>query len=281
MLLAVLVFTALAFFLIAYLLMIIFKNEIEIWRSDKLKKYDEQLSLAWMDFKPGTFLNVQLLLAVALFMSITFLYINPLPGLVAGIAGFHAPPFLLKRRIAARRQKFDFQMVEAMDILAGSIKSGQTVATAFQTMAKHMPKPISEEVGYMLASQKLGDPLGVALKRIAERMQSKNLDLIISSILIAEKTGGNLIETFQTLAESVRQIYQLENKIRTSTAQERMQGNILAIIPLALMVAMFFLNRPMIMPLFQTPVGIGILGVIILFEMVGLFFIRKLVHQEV
>ena len=202
-------------------------------------------------------------------------------GLLIGVAGFFAPSLYLNHKVKARREQFDMQMIEAMDVLSGSIKSGQTIAQAFQALVKHMPKPISEEVGIMLTSQRLGEPLGVALKRMADRMQSKNLDLIISSILIAEKTGGNLVETFQTMAESVREIYQLENKIKTSSAQERMQGNVLSIIPFALMIALFFINKPMILPLFTTLPGNIILATVILFEMIGIFFIRKLVHQEV
>ncbi len=281
MLILILAISGFAVFLIAFALLIRFKTDLENFKEQKLKFYKEQTSLAWINIKPGTILSMQLFFAMGAFIVFSIILGSTFMGLLIGVAGFFAPSLYLNHKVKARREQFDMQMIEAMDVLSGSIKSGQTIAQAFQALVKHMPKPISEEVGIMLTSQRLGEPLGVALKRMADRMQSKNLDLIISSILIAEKTGGNLVETFQTMAESVREIYQLENKIKTSSAQERMQGNVLSIIPFALMIALFFINKPMILPLFTTLPGNIILATVILFEMIGIFFIRKLVHQEV
>ena len=281
MLILILAISGFAVFLIAFALLIRFKTDLENFKEQKLKLYKEQTSLAWINIKPGTILSMQLFFAMGAFIVFSIILGSTFMGLLIGVAGFFAPSLYLNHKVKARREQFDMQMIEAMDVLSGSIKSGQTIAQAFQALVKHMPKPISEEVGIMLTSQRLGEPLGVALKRMADRMQSKNLDLIISSILIAEKTGGNLVETFQTMAESVREIYQLENKIKTSSAQERMQGNVLSIIPFALMIALFFINKPMILPLFTTLPGNIILATVILFEMIGIFFIRKLVHQEV
>jgi tight adherence protein B len=133
----------------------------------------------------------------------------------------------------------------------------------------------------MLRENKLGIPLDKALQNMCERIPSNNLDLVVTSIVIARTAGGNLAEIFDQIASTVREISRLEGKIDALTAQGKLQGLVIGSLPLLLGYLIYLMDPEMMSTLWNDPIGWGIIGIIVLFESIGAFFIWKIVSIDI
>jgi tight adherence protein B len=204
-----------------------------------------------------------------------------LMGLLAGCAGWYSPRIWLVVAKRRRARKFEEQLLEALSTLSSSMRAGFSLIQALEMVAREMNPPLSQEFGLMLREHRLGVSLDAALQNMTSRMRSKNLDLVVTSILIARSTGGNLAEVFTSIADTMRNIQVIEGKIDALTAQGRLQGIVIGILPLAMGWLMFELDPEMMGILFSDPLGWGILGLIVLFEAIGAFFIWKIVNIDI
>ncbi|MCB0271826.1 MAG: type II secretion system F family protein [Bdellovibrionales bacterium] len=195
--------------------------------------------------------------------------------------GFHLLKIYLNFRWEKRLQKFDEQLVDALTLLSNSLKSGLNLSQGIQVLITEMHEPISQEFGTVMSQEKLGRTLDEAFETMMERIPSEDLAIAINSILILRETGGDLSETFQTISETIRQRRKIEGKIKSMTAQGKTQGAILMLLPFALIVAMYYLNPTYIMPLIKTELGWVLIFVMLVFQAVGFFWMRKIIKIDV
>ena len=113
------------------------------------------------------------------------------------------------------------------------------------------------------------------------RVPSQDLDLLATSIAISASVGGNLAEVFDRIAETVRERHRIEGRIDALTAQGKMQGLMVSVLPIIVGVAINFIDPELMRPLLTTPIGWGILAVMIIMEGLGYFFVRKITSIEV
>lgn len=180
-----------------------------------------------------------------------------------------------------RRLKFNLQLVDTLGTIANALRAGFSISQAFESVVENGEKPIKEEFALMLQQLRLGVSFEDALKAMDERVASDDLTLVVTSIDIARKTGGNLTEILDTIAQTIRSRMRIENRVRTLTAQGRFQGIIVSCLPLVLGVIFMAMRPDMMMP-FVTSVG-GIVCILIMFVLiiVGWFFIRKIIRIDV
>ena len=133
----------------------------------------------------------------------------------------------------------------------------------------------------MLKEHRLGLTLDEAMNNMGERVHSKNLDLVITSVQVARVAGGNLPQVFDDTALAIRDIRRLEEKIAVMTAQGRMQAWVLGALPVGMAVMIYKVDPTMVAPLWEDPIGWIILFFIALFEIAGIFMIRKIVSVDV
>ena len=133
----------------------------------------------------------------------------------------------------------------------------------------------------MLREQRLGVTLDEALGSLERRMGGDDLRLVVAAIRIAGDSGGNLAETLERLADTIRRKLGVEGKIRALTAQGRLQGWVMTSLPLAVCAALFVIDPVAMRPLFDTWQGWIVCAVVVLLEIAGLFFIRRIMDIDI
>lgn len=185
--------------------------------------------------------------------------------------------FFWERRISL----FNEQLVDALNLLANSLKSGLNLTQGLQVLIQESKNPISQEFGMVLSQEKLGLTIDEALEKMLERIPSDDLAIAIHSVLILREMGGNLSETFDTIASTIRERRKVSGKIKAMTQQGKLQGLILLLLPFGLGGALYVINPPYILPLVTTQLGWIMLMVMFLFQGVGALWIKKIVNIDV
>ena len=179
-----------------------------------------------------------------------------------------------------RRQAFERQMPEALSLIAGSLEAGHTFLHALEMMVEESEPPLSEEFERVLSETRLGDPLMDALDRMSDRLGIPDLAWVVQALRIQQSVGGKLAELLTTLAEFMRQREEIRREVRVLTAEGRLSGNILGVLPLFFMLIMQIMNPNWLKPLFQgwgPMVLAGAAGSVL----IGVGIIRKMAKVDV
>jgi len=180
-----------------------------------------------------------------------------------------------------RRLKLVLQLPDALLMVASSLRAGTSLQIAMDTTIRETPAPLSQELGVVVREQRLGLALEDALETMAGRLKLEEVDLVVAAMTIARDVGGNLAETLDQLARTLRAKAIMEGKIRSLTSQGKLQGLIVGALPLFLMMVLSHMQHEAMQPLFHTLVGWAVLGVIGILEIVGFLMIRKIVAIDV
>lgn len=201
-------------------------------------------------------------------------------ALLAGI-GFVFPWWSLKRRWGRRKEAVEEQLPDALISMSNSLRAGLTLPQSMQILVDNTNPPIAEEFGLLLKEHRMGLTLDEAMSNVSERIGSKNMDLVVTSIQVARVAGGNLPQVFEDTAEAIREISRLEAKIATMTAQGRLQAWVLGGLPVLMAFLIYKVDPTMIEPLWQDPIGFIILFFVAIMEIIGVYMIRKILSVDV
>lgn len=221
------------------------------------------------------------LIVVVLFMFSFSLLLGPLVGLLLGILAFMWPWLTLSKARRKRRERIEEMLPDALVSMGNSLRAGLTLAQALDILVDNTDPPISEEFGLLMKEHRLGLTLDEAMNNMSARVKSKNLDLVVTSIAVSRRTGGNLPQVFEDTATAIREIGRLESKIATMTSQGKLQAIVLGGLPFGMGAMIFWVDPTMIVPLWEDPIGWVILFFIFVFEIIGVFMIRKIVTVDV
>ena len=180
-----------------------------------------------------------------------------------------------------RRQKFNEQLPEALATMSNALRAGFSLSQAFESVVEQGDKPMCEEFAILQQQLRIGMSFEDALESMSSRVGSDDLTLVTTAILISRKTGGNVTEIFDKISETIRGRMKIERKVKTLTAQGRMQGILVSLMPLLLGVAMVILKPNMMIPFLCSFVGVISVLVVILLITVGWLFIRKITKIDV
>lgn len=184
---------------------------------------------------------------------------------------------LKKHRLAL----FEKQLPDAIDLMAGSLRSGNSLIGAFSLIGEEFPKPLSDEIGLIVREQKLGVSVDESLQNFANRMPYNSVILTVSTIRTAMQTGGELSDALNNIAKTLRNIEQAEGKIKALTAQGKMQAWVVGLMPVVLMLVLHKMEPEAMSELWSTQVGYMALGAIAILEFLGIIFIKKIVNIDV
>jgi len=195
--------------------------------------------------------------------------------------GLIIPRAYVKLRQFQRIKKIDNQLVDALILISNSLKSGYSFMQGMELVADEAPHPISTEFRRMLRETNLGYPVEQALDGLAERVPSEDLDLVVTVIKIQRQIGGNLSEILDKIVHTIRERVRIKGEISTLTAQGKLQGIILTLMPPAMAIGIYMMNPDFMMPLFTTMMGKMMLGAAFILQAIGGFFIKKIVEIKV
>ena len=222
--------------------------------------------------------------ALALFGLPLALFLLGQPPLLV-LAGFAAvlaaPRFVLARLARRRRRAINLALPDALAQIAGSMRAGSTFTNAMQAMVDEQPGPLGQEFGLVLREHRVGARLEDALDDLGERVQTEEMDLVISAALIAQEVGGNLAEILSRLSETLRRKLEMEGKIRALTAQGILQGRVVTALPLLILLALLALEPEATRPIYTSVLGWLFLGAVFALQLVGGLIIRKIVSIEI
>ncbi|MCX7842960.1 MAG: type II secretion system F family protein [Clostridia bacterium] len=245
------------------------------------KRIQLQLGKAHVLLKAEEFITIALACAV-LFMLMGFvLFKNASFALLFVLLGYLTPFFVLKSKIKAREKHLNDQLGDAISLISNSLKAGYSFFQAVDTVAKEMSGPIAQEFSIMQKEINLGLPTEKALENLVGRVLSDNLELVVTAVLIQRQVGGNLAEVLDNISSTIRDRIKIKGDIKTVTAQGRMSAIIIAILPVILGVVLFMINPEHIGVLFKDPIGIAILVFSVLMELIGIYFISKVVQIDI
>lgn len=276
----VLLLVAASVFFITLVVYSVLMKGLEQYQERYLNKQVEDLSemFLFIDQKQMTLLSLSVMVIAFLIGIFFFGYI--MTGMLT-VLGFFFPTLLVRYYRRRRVRMFNVQLVEAMSQIANSLKAGQTLLQAFDGIVRDTHAPLSQEFGLMLKEIRLGVSLEDALNNLAQRVQCDDLDLMVTSTNIARTLGGNLAEMFETIAATVRERFRIEGRIQALTAQGKLQGWIVAALPFLLWLVMDYMRPDLMEPLLTHWFGYLLIGAIIVMELLGVFFIRRIVNIDV
>jgi tight adherence protein B len=182
---------------------------------------------------------------------------------------------------AARSAKISAQLPEALDMLARALRAGYAVNGACRLVATEMPSPINVEFGKAYEEQRLGIDLDKALVRMTERVPGNgDLRIFAVSVTVQKETGGNLAELLEQIATTIRDRYRFYGKLRGLTAEGRVSGLVLSLLPLGMALFLAVKNPSYLRLLADTPVGNGLLLYALVTWIVGIFWMYRMTKVE-
>jgi tight adherence protein B len=207
--------------------------------------------------------------------------IGPLAGLVLAVVLGSLPALYLQVKQARRQRVITEQLPDVLTLLVGSLRSGQGLSQAIGMLVDEVPPPAGDEFARVSRSMELGMSVQDALWDMAERVGSDDLDLVVTAITVQYQMGGNLAETLDTIADTVRDRINLLREVRVLTSQQRYTGYVLALLPLVTGLLIFIVNPEYMGRLFE-PGFIRILpAAAVLLQVVGYLIMRRIVDIEV
>lgn len=225
-----------------------------------------------------------LMLTVAIssvFFLFGFLIFNLIMGLILGAFGFVFPfvgiRYLRKRRI----RQFEKQLVDALTQMSAAFKAGLTLPQAAENISQEIGPPLGQEFSLFIRELKLGVPMEEALTNMSGRVGSDDLDLVVTSTNISRQLGGNMAEMYDIISATIRERFRLEGRIRALTSQGKLQGWVVACMPVALGLFLNWWRPDLMKPMLAHPFGWGLIGVIALMLLLGVLFIRRIVNIDV
>jgi len=191
-------------------------------------------------------------------------------------------PRLIMRWLQKRRlDRLHAQLPDALMMLASGLRSGANLQQAMEGLSRDLSPPISQELGLVVREQRLGAAFEDAIDHLAERIPSPDVQLVASALRISREVGGSLADTVARLGETIRKRLMMERKIKSLTAQGRLQGIVMTALPALIILALLQIEPQAMGALFSTTQGWAVLAVAILCEILGYFWIRKIVSIEV
>ncbi|MCP3685689.1 MAG: hypothetical protein GY861_23835 [bacterium] len=255
-----------------------------IGRAESLKKGAQQFQMgqkmdkAILTEETRKAAQLTLILPV-LFGVVGFMFLkqSPVMGMVAGVAlGFIFPRFYLTMLIQKRKRKFGEQLVDSLMIMSSSFRGGLSLLQALEAVADEMPDPIRMEFNTVIGESKMGVPLEDAFAHLYKRMPSAAMQQMITAILLARETGGNLPSIFMTIVSGIREHRKIQGQMDALTLQGRIQGVVLTLLPVAFTVFVTGTNPKFFDVMLSVEIGKTLLMVCALLWVVAVIMIWKI-----
>jgi tight adherence protein B len=195
--------------------------------------------------------------------------------------GYRLPRFVVETLWERRVATFEDQLLDALAFMSNGLKSGLSLLQAMDMVREELPNPISEEFGLMLNEQRLGVPLEDALVALEKRVGTEDIQIVVTSINILRQSGGNLSETFDTVATTIRERKKVQGRIASLTAQGVAQGVIIVFMPFVLGFILWMMDPVLISRLWTTWLGWVLIFAMLTLQTIGAWMIRKIVKVQV
>jgi tight adherence protein B len=247
------------------------------------RKFDDVLRQEMLSSTNPTAAMIFTWLIILLIALLGYVATSSVWGAVLFFAGgLFLPNLILKIMKRRHVRKLEEQLVGAVQTLASGVRAGLNLVQAMQMVARDGPEPICDEFAHLLREYEYGVPLDEAMNNAAERIDSGDFRLLFSALHTHRERGGDLGETLDRIAESVREIQRLEKRIEALTAQGRATARWLGAMPALVLGLLALLVDPAgVRAMFTTDMGKLIIAIILALNIAGFLWIRKIVAVDI
>jgi tight adherence protein B len=246
------------------------------------EKMAVRLAAAGSRLKPSEWLLLQVAAAiVATLLGLLISGGSVLIGVLFLVAGIVAPRVYLRFKATRRRKAFNSVLPDTLQLMAGSLSAGLSLAQAVDTITREGQEPIAEEFKRVLVESRIGVPIEDAFEGVATRFGSKDFAWVVMAIRIQREVGGNLAELLNTVAATMRERQYLRRQVNALAAEGKLSALILSGLPPGVFLFVLTTNRRYVEPLYTEPLGIAILVGASFWLAVGVFWMSRLIRVEV
>ena len=202
-------------------------------------------------------------------------------GILLACAAFPAPRLYLRHKKKVRLIMFNDQLEDALTSMSSALRSGFSINQAIDVVAQENRRPISIEFRLLMQEIRLGVPLDEALHKMVNRLGSDDFELVATAIITARQTGGELTAIFQRLAGVIRERTRIQGRLRSMTAQGRLQAYVVAAMPFILLVLLFYAAPKMMAGFFDSMLSVAIVAAVCIMSFIGFFIIKKITTIDI
>jgi tight adherence protein B len=197
------------------------------------------------------------------------------------LAAFFGPRFYVAFRRGQRLKAFNGQLGDTINLMVNSIRAGYSILQAMKAVSEEMDAPISTEFSRVFQEVQLGIPLDEAMAHMLRRVPSEDLDMMITAINVQREVGGNLAEVLDAISFTIRERIRIKGEIQALTAQSRISGYTVAVVPIVLAGVIYLINPEFMGLLFQHTCGHIMIGVAVVGIVAGFIAIKKVVDIDI
>ncbi|TEU14611.1 MAG: secretion system protein F [Anaerolineales bacterium] len=245
-------------------------------------KIATQLARADVKLTPGEYVLLSITSILGLFLIGYLLFRKSL--LMAGgaaVLGFYAPGIYLKIQQRRRLNAFNDQLGDTINLLVNSLRSGYSLLQSMETVARELPPPISEEFARVVREVGLGLSNEQAMNNMLRRIQSDDLDLMITAINVQHEVGGNLAEILEIIGYTIRERVRIKGEIRVLTAQGVISSYVISFLPIGMGLLLYLMNPDYLGAMFTELCGWIMMGGAVTGIIIGFIATQKIVRIEV
>jgi len=243
-----------------------------------------QLERAGLQLRVNEYLLIRVLVAVLSFLLVGLISGGHPVGLIVAaivsVCGFMAPAFVVEGLRVRRVHKIDEQLEQMVSMVSNSLKAGFGLLQSLDQAAQQLPPPLSSELLRVVHETDVGATLEDALTALAERVESYDLDMTVTAILVQRTVGGNLAEVLDNVGHTIRERVRIQGEINTLTAQKKLSGAVIGLMPVALVLLFFAVDPDYMSTLFTNPAGRIMLAIGTILDMIGLLMIRRIMMVD-
>ena len=202
-------------------------------------------------------------------------------GLLVGLAAGVSPFVYFAWKRSVRFSRFEALLPEAIDLMSRALRAGHGIVSAIEMVSQEISEPIASEFRRVFEQQNFGLPLREAMLNLAERVPLPDVHFLVTAILVQKETGGNLAEVLDKTTTVIRERFRLRGQLRIYTAQGRVTGWILGLLPFGLFAAMYVLNPSYGRILLTDPIGPPLIYLGLVLMALGIWSIRKIIDIKI
>jgi tight adherence protein B len=212
----------------------------------------KELARADIKLRVGEYLALMIISAFGTGFIVWFLSGRggPLAGIIGAVVGFFLPRIYVKREQGRRLIRFDDQLSDMLNLMVNGLRAGYSTMQAMEAVSKELPSPICDEFRRVVQEMQLGITMERALDNLLRRIESRDLDLVVTALNVQREVGGNLAEILATISHTIRERVRIKGEIRVLTSQVTTSAKFLSAMPIFVVVALYFVQRPYVMEFF-------------------------------
>jgi tight adherence protein B len=198
------------------------------------------------------------------------------PAAIAALVALPLPLIVLSIQRARRVARLEDQMPPALEILARSMRAGQSLDQAIKVLGQHSPDPLAKEFRWCAQQLEMGLSLPAVMRSLSERVRLYDVRILATTLIVHRQAGGNVVQVLERLAQVIRERLNYRRQMRATTAAGRMSAGLVATVAPGVLVYFFFFQTDYLQAMLRSSVGVSVLVTAVVLEIVGLVWIARL-----